>query len=685
MSGIRSYYICNMPNRLSAEQSTYLLQHAHNPVDWYPWGEEAFFRAGKEQKPVLVSIGYSACHWCHVMERESFENEEVAAFMNANFICVKVDREEHPEVDHLYMDAVTAISGSGGWPLNVFVTPEKEPFYGGTYFPPQPAYHRPSWIQVLARMAEIWQDQKDEVHRQARQLTDHIRQATEFAASANLKVCTSEVCAEIAADMLKRADLAKGGFGSAPKFPFSMAISFLLAHYRIYGNKDALGHALRSLDAMADGGIYDQLGGGFARYSTDSNWLAPHFEKMLYDNALLLQSYCEAYRITRDEKYKQVVTETIHFINQELKSVEGGFFAAIDADSESVEGKFYTWSYDEFCTVAGADKDVLAACLGVIPGGNWEHTNILHRPTDIDSVAVRFGWDTVELTERLDQVKKNLLTERNKRIRPVTDDKCLLSWNAWMNAGLVSAATALSSDIYLAEAESHCRWMVETYFSGGAWYRSWKGGKVRIPATLDDLAALVYAMLSLSAATGDVAYLRQAASLTETIISRFLDPDQGWFYFTAADQTDIPVRKIELHDGATPSSNAVMAYNLMVLGICYGNNYWIRLADGMVAKMVSQVSQYSISYGFWAGVMQRFSRGLKVVVCLGAGSDSIRREWQSGGADNTYLVTSRKEIFDIPLLEKKYFDNKNHIFVCSQEACQMPVETVAAALKLAGA
>ena len=673
-----------MPNRLSTEQSTYLLQHAHNPVDWYPWGDEAFALAKAEDKPVLVSIGYAACHWCHVMERESFEHEQIARFMNEHFVCVKVDREEHPEVDHLYMDAVTAISGSGGWPLNVFVTPDKEPFYGGTYFPPSPAYQRPSWIQLLGRMSELWNEQRDEVLRQAKQLTDHIRQATTFAASNVFAVCTAEDCEKIATDMLRRSDRRLGGFGNAPKFPFSMAISSLLLHYTYSGDKESLDQALLSLDAMANGGIYDQLGGGFARYSTDASWLAPHFEKMLYDNALLLLSYSDAWQATGEEKYKTIITETIGYINRELKHPDGGFYASMDADSEGVEGKFYTWDFDEFHEVVGEGSEMVGEYFGVTKSGNWEHTNILHLTQSIAEFAAHRGLTVGEVEQVLETAKAKLIRIRDKRIRPVTEDKCLLSWNAWMNAALVKAGIALQNDEYIAQAEQHAKWMLSVYETGGHWTRSWKEGVARIPATLDDFAALIYALLQLSSATGLVDYLIKAEQLLTSVSDRFLDKEQGYFYFTPDDHKDIPVRKIELYDGAIPSANAVMAYNLMVLGILQGDNNRVALAEEMTGKMLNSVKQYSISYGFWAMLLQQFSKGFKVVVCLGAGADGIRRDWLATRVTHSYLVTSQKEISDIPLLEKKYFVNKTHIFVCSREACQMPVETVAEALQLVG-
>ena len=426
-----------MANRLIEEQSPYLQQHAHNPVDWYPWGDEAFLRAKNEDKPVLVSIGYAACHWCHVMERESFENEQVAAYMNERFICIKVDREEHPDVDHLYMDAVQAITGSGGWPLNVFVTPDRLPYYGGTYFPPSPAYQRPSWIQVLQRMSDIWTNERSEVDGQTTQMLEYLKNASATAMQAQKADWDTDTCRQMADTLLKQADTVWGGFGNAPKFPGTMAISFLLEHYHYTQYEPALKQALLSLDKMLEGGIYDQLGGGFARYSTDKEWLAPHFEKMLYDNALLISAYCDAYSITNDEKYKTIIEETIAFVEHELKDESGGYYSALDADSEGVEGKYYTWTWEEWQELIGNDE-ILMSYFGVSEEGNWEHTNILHVAEPAESIAMRMCLGTADVLSHVasGQGKAFARSTIKARIRPLTDDKSLLSWNALMNIAL---------------------------------------------------------------------------------------------------------------------------------------------------------------------------------------------------------------------------------------------------------
>jgi len=678
-------YICLMPNRLINEQSPYLLQHAHNPVNWYPWGDEAFDRAKEEHKPVIVSIGYAACHWCHVMEHESFEDDAVAAYMNAHFVCIKVDREEHPDVDHMYMDAVQAINGNGGWPLNVFVTPERAPFYGGTYYPPRQAYNRPSWMQLLHRISDLWTDQQDEVTLQADQLIQHLTQASQKIAPGQneISVADLDTCRKIADSLLKQADKEKGGFGNAPKFPGTMAISYLLEHYRFTGYEPALQHALRSLDAMIEGGIYDQLGGGFARYATDADWLIPHFEKMLYDNALLICSLCDAYSITKHARYKSVIEETIAFVDRELKDNTGGYYCALDADSEGVEGKYYTWTWQEWIDAVGENNEVVAAYFGASPGGNWEQTNILHVAAGIEALALQYGLTAEEIKQRIDTVKVALLAVRAKRVRPQTDDKSLLSWNALMNIALSKAAVVLENGGYMLTAETHMQWMVSAFRSEEGLLHVWKNDLARIPAKLDDYAYLAQAMLQLASASGENKWVGEANKLL-AVVSNDFERGDGFFYFSPASQKDIPVRKVDLYDGATPSANAVMAHNLWLCGMCMENSQWVAQAGLMINKMKETASRYSYSFGYWALLLQRQAVGMKTVVCAGVGAQKLSRELQSNYVPQAYLLTSQKEIFELPILEKKFFADKMYIFVCTEQACLSPVHSVREALIILG-
>ncbi len=676
-----------MANRLIHEQSPYLLQHANNPVNWYPWGDEAFDKAATEHKPVLVSIGYAACHWCHVMEHESFENEAVAAYMNEHFVCIKVDREEHPDVDHMYMDAVQAIGGSGGWPLNVFVTPGRAPFYGGTYYPPRAAYNRPSWMQLLQRMRELWEDEQDQVTQQADQMIQHLRQASQRVTVAKKDglIAGKEACRKIADNLLKQGDKEKGGFGNAPKFPGTMAISFLLEHYHFTGYKPALEHALRSLDAMSDGGIYDQLGGGFARYATDRNWLIPHFEKMLYDNALLIGSLCDAYSITRDVRYKTTAEETIAFTERELKDSSGGYYCALDADSEGVEGKFYTWTYDEWIAALGGNDAVVAQYFGVGEHGNWEETNILHVAKSIAEVAAENQLSIEEVVFRIDAVKHKLLAARNPRVRPMTDDKCLLSWNALYSIALSKAGVVFRSDDYLQRATTHMQWMIAQFENNGKLLHTWKNGTAKIAAKLDDYAYLALAMLQLASATGANDLVLKAGVLLATVTGEFNTGnavEDAFFYYTAESQNDIPVRKVDLYDGATPSANAVMAHNLWICGMCLEKGEWVAQAQLMWHNMNDTAVRYSQSFGYWALMLQRYTVGLKTLICTGSEASEKRKEIQETCLPQVYMLTSQKKISELPIFEKKFFADKMYIFVCTEQACLSPVSSVTEALRL---
>ncbi len=668
-----------MANRLINEQSPYLLQHAHNPVNWYPWGDEAFDKAKQEHKPVLVSIGYAACHWCHVMEHESFENEQVAAYMNEHFVCIKVDREEHPDVDHMYMDAVQAIGGSGGWPLNVFVTPDRAPFYGGTYYPPRAAYNRPSWMQLLDRISNLWEDQYDEVSAQATQMIQHLRQASLRVTQTANATADRDTCRKIADTLLKQADKEHGGFGNAPKFPGTMAISYLLEHYHFTGYEPALKQALRSLDAMIEGGIYDQLGGGFARYATDNNWLIPHFEKMLYDNALLISSLCDAYSITKDVRYKNIIEETIAFVERELKDAAGGYYCALDADSEGVEGKFYTWTWAEWIAALGANDEVVAQYFGVHEEGNWEETNILHVAENIAQVAATYKFTEEEVKRRIDAVKAKLLAVRAGRPRPLTDDKCLLSWNALMNVSLCKAGVVLDNNKYLQLASTHMQWMMGAFHTESGLQRVWKNNVAKIPAKLDDYAYLAQAMLQLASATGENNWVAKANELME-IVTREFSREDDFFYYTPVSQKDIPVRKVDLYDGATPSANALMAHDLWICGMCMDKSEWIERAQSMLRNMSDTAVRYSYSFGYWAILLQRHVMGMKTVVCTGVDTGQYRSEIQANFLPQAYMLTSQKEISELPVLEKKFFAGKMYIFVCTEQACLSPVSTVKEAL-----
>lgn len=671
-----------MPNLLIHEQSPYLLQHAHNPVNWFPWGDEPFLKAKTEDKLLIVSIGYSACHWCHVMERESFEDATTAAFMNEHFVCIKVDREEHPDVDQVYMDAVQALTGSGGWPLNVFVTADRKPFYGGTYFPPAPAFNRPSWMQLMDRMLTVWRDNRADIHTQSEQIITLLKNASSGVGKSG-EAMTSAGCKEMANNLLKNADTEWGGFGSAPKFPGTMAITFLLDHHFYFGNKDALKQALLSLDKMIEGGIYDQLGGGFARYSTDREWLAPHFEKMLYDNALIVSALCNAYKYTGEARYKRVIQETVSFVHRELQAENGGFYSALDADSEGEEGLFYTWTYGEWLDATNGGDAFVEAYFGVMKEGNWEGTNILHETAPLNELCVRFEISEEEGREKLASVKTLLWQKRMDRVRPQIDDKILLSWNALMNSALAKAGIILEDSRFLEAAERHMDWLKNSFFDpSGSIFRVWKNGKSRLPATLEDLAYLMAAMIDLASFSGKLSWLNEAGIICEKVWRDFASEEDVFFFFTSKKQKDLPVRKIDVYDGALPSSNAVMAQVLLKLGMIMERHDWYARGEEMLQKMASNARRYTGSFGMWACWEQRHLHGPKTVVVSGVKALEIALDLQKKTPAHCVILPLSPTAEILPLTAGKESEGDSLIFVCTSAECYAPVSSIPDALQL---
>jgi uncharacterized protein YyaL (SSP411 family) len=661
-----------MANQLISEQSPYLQQHAHNPVAWLPWGEAAFEQAKKENKPLIISIGYSACHWCHVMEHESFEDPDTAAFMNAHFINVKVDREEYPDVDDFYMTAVQALTGSGGWPLNVFVTPGKLPFYGGTYFPPVPAHGRPSWMQLLERMAEVWRQKPEEIQQQADQMLKYLENAAAVSTKTASDNWTAADVLSATDTLMKQADTVHGGFGRAPKFPSTLSVAFLLEHAHFTGNKEALRHALLSLDQMIAGGIYDQLGGGFSRYSVDEVWLAPHFEKMLYDNALLTSVLCDAYQLTGKEEYREVIEDTIGFLLREMKQEGAGFYSALDADSEGAEGKFYTWSMEEWEQVMGQEAPFLATYFGVVKEGNWEHTNILHRAVSIEHICAMQNLALPEVKKRIKSARQKLFDQRSVRVRPGTDDKMLLSWNALMNTALSKASVVLQQPAYATLAQEHLEWMIQAFDIRNAPKHTWKNGVAKIIANLDDVAYLTESMIRLAMTVNDKRYLDDAASLVYYIEAHFSTPQQDLFYFTSSLQNEVPVRKPEIHDGVTPSSNAVMAFNLQALGMLHGQTGRIERSEAMIRSMKSASVRYAGSFALWNTLGQRFVHGYKTIRVTGADTEQVKENLQKKFLPHCFYFFEKKENF-VTMPIGKQFKMKAQIFICTKDTCFPPV------------
>ena len=673
-------------NKLSDETSPYLLQHAHNPVNWHPWGDEALTAARKENKPILVSIGYSACHWCHVMERESFEDEETARIMNTNFINIKIDREERPDLDHIYMDAVQAMTGSGGWPLNVFLTPDAKPFYGGTYFPPKRAFNRPSWQEVLLGVTEAFTQRRNEIDAQAENLTEHLLQANAFGISSpgEIDFFTKENIKEAFENIMKNADRKWGGFGRAPKFPQSFVIQYLLRFFHVLGNKEALEQALLSLDKMIDGGIYDQVGGGFARYSTDTEWLVPHFEKMLYDNALLISVISEAYQITSDNRYKEVIEQTIQFIQRELMHSEGGFYAALDADSEGEEGKFYVWSYEEVMKLLKGDGAIFCDFFDIKPGGNWEEKNILWRKKKEEVFCDEKNISPGELQGIIKKGERILLEKRNERIRPQTDDKILLGWNALMNTALSKAFAATGNESFKQLAIDNMRFLLTRFTKNNSvdFFHSWKNNIAKQPAFLDDYAFLIQALVHLQEITGDTIYLEKAKMTTEQVIKNFSDTTTDFFFYTNTSQTDVVVRKKEVYDGAQPSGNAVMADNLHRLGLYFDNSDWREKSVRMISSLGNAIIRYPTSFGNWACFLIEITYGTNEIAIISNEPQPILIQVLKEYIPYKIIMSGIEGSNSFPLLSGKEKSKEAALYLCRDYTCENPVSSITALIDL---
>ncbi len=661
-------------NKLINESSPYLLQHAHNPVDWFPWGDEAIQKARDEDKPMLVSIGYSACHWCHVMERESFEDPETASIMNRFFINIKIDREERPDLDHIYMDAVQAISGSGGWPLNVFLTPDGKPFFGGTYFPPVSLHNRASWKTILQNIAAAFQGKRKEIEDQADHLTNHLAGAGfGIRGPKSTDIFNEEDIQAVYGNLMKTADRQDGGFGGAPKFPQTFSIRFLLQFHFYSGSEEALNQACLSLDKMIEGGIYDQLRGGFARYSTDSEWLVPHFEKMLYDNALIITALSEAFQLTGKPAYSKAISETMDFIQQELMSGNGAFFSALDADSEGEEGKYYVWQKNEIREVLGEDAEEFCSRFDVTETGNWEGKNILR---------IKDPGMPIPL-EKEQKWKKMLLSVQSRRSRPLLDDKILLGWNALMITACCKAFSALGRGDYRSLAIKCMTFLEEKMEGEGICHfrHNYKEGKPSgqslIPAFLDDYAYLIESYILLQEITGDFKWLDRAKSLTTWVIEWFSEEDNGYFYYTHSEQDDVIIRKREVYDGAVPSGNAVMATNLLYLGTVYDIAEWKERAARNTGGLKDLIKRYPGSFGVWATLLNALTYQLFEIILAGSFSERKHQEFLAKWIPNRVFLLSSKTNFELPILRNKPADGLPQFFLCRNYTCQHPVREVA--------
>jgi uncharacterized protein len=663
-------------NELIHESSPYLLQHAHNPVNWYPWGDAALQKARAENKMLIISIGYAACHWCHVMEHESFEDVEVAKIMNENFICIKVDREERPDVDQVYMNAAQLITGRGGWPLNAMALADGRPFYAGTYFP------KDKWMNMLAYFVDMKKNKPEALEKSGEQVTKGIHATEHVTFKSSEKIFSIDDLNKQFETWKPNIDFTRGGENRAPKFPMPSAWAYLLHYFYISNNDEALKALTVTLDNMAMGGIYDHLHGGFARYSTDANWHVPHFEKMLYDNAQLVTLYAQAYQATKNPLYKKAVYETLDFVKDELTSADGAFYASLDADSEGVEGKFYVWTKEEIDAVLGDDAEIFSSCYNITNEGNWEHGNsiLLRNETD-ENVAERFNIAVDKLKEKINNCKAKLMKERNARVKPGLDDKILSSWNALMITGYTKAYRIFNEERFLAAAVTNADFLLQhATAADGEMTRNYKNGKASINALLDDYAFTIAAFIELYQATFNEQWLTEADKLTAYVLEHFFDNDSKMFFYTHNQYSNLIARKMELSDNVIPSSNSEMAKNLFLLGHFLNNDNYIRKAKQMLINVEADVQRNIYFYANWGIVQALFTSPLYEVAIMGDEFADKRKLFDENYLPNVILLGGNTDS-KLALLENKMIAGQTAIYVCRDKSCELPVVEVESALQ----
>ncbi len=663
-------------NRLAQSSSPYLLQHANNPVDWYPWGLEALQKARDENKLIIVSIGYSACHWCHVMEHESFEDEQVAALMNEHFVCIKVDREERPDVDQIYMSAVQLMTNRGGWPLNCVCLPDQRPIYGGTYYP------KHDWMNVLMSLADFYTNRPDEAVDYAVRLTEGVQQFESVDLVTEQPDYRPDDLHTIVKNWRKYLDATDGGTGRAPKFPMPNNWLFLMRYAYLFKDEGIASLTKLTLHKMAFGGIYDHIGGGFARYSVDGRWHVPHFEKMLYDNAQLIGLYAEAYVWNPDPLYKNTVAETIAFVQRELTAPNGGFYAALDADSEGVEGKFYTFTKAEVEAILGSDADLFCIYYNLTEDGNWEeeHTNVLFRKEQDEVLAGQLGMPVDALLVAIQEAKARVFKARSIRVRPGLDNKILASWNGLMLKGLAEAYRTFNEPSYLSLALDNAAFINQNLIDAN--YRLTRifktGGTVQPIAFLDDYANVIDGLIALYEVTFDIQWLELAAKLTDSAIAYYYDEAEGMFFYTAADDEQLIARKTEIMDGVISSSNSVMARNLKKLSLLFGNMQYETISAQLLRNVMPYMAKYGSSYANWALLLLEEIKGIYEVAVTGSNAEAMRREVEQTYVPNKIMLGGNQE--NLPLLQKRVSE-QSRIFICKDKTCGLPAYTVQEALK----
>ncbi len=669
-----------MPNRLARESSPYLLQHKDNPVDWYPWGEEALAKARAEDKPIFLSIGYAACHWCHVMEHESFEDEATARLINDHFVAIKVDREERPDLDSIYMNAVVSMTGQGGWPMSVWLTPAGVPFYGGTYFPPSPRHGLPSFSQVLRSLAEAWQNQRHEVLQGGQKILDHLQQAEQAGPTTADERPDQSTLSQAVQGIWQGFDWQQHGWGRAPKFPQPMTIEFLLRYHLMADDPLALEMAVKTLHSMARGGMYDQVGGGFHRYSVDAAWLVPHFEKMLYDNAQLARAYLHAWQVTAEPEFRRVTEQTLDYVLREMTDPAGGFYSSQDADSEGEEGKFFLWSQEEIEEALGVEDAQLAyQAYGLSKRGNFEGKNILHRTEPTGALAAKTGLSVEEFHARLDTLRLRLYEVRERRVHPGRDDKVLAGWNGLMLAALAEAARALDRADYRQAAERCADSLArEMRTPSGRMRRSWRNGEARLNGYLEDYSYVIEGLLSLYETTFDARWYLAAQELADQMILHFAAPGGG-FYDTSDDHEPLVVRPRDVQDNATPSGSSMAATALLRLGALSGEGRYTEHAEAAIRQAAPYLAQHPTAFAQWLAALAFMLNHPAEVAIVGdaAGADTRALLAEANRGYRPFQVLALNpdgQDNSVPLLAgRTRLDGKAAAYVCRNFACSMPV------------
>ena len=665
-------------NSLIDETSPYLLQHAHNPVDWYAWNDTALKKARDENKPIFLSIGYSSCHWCHVMAHESFENDDVAKFMNENFVNIKVDREERPDIDDIYQKVCQIATGQGGWPLSIFLTPDQKPFYVGTYFPVLDSYGRPGFGSICRQLSQAWTEKPKDIEKSAENFLNALHKTETVQIPSKLE---RVVLDEAAMNLFQLGDSAYGGFGSAPKFPNAANVSFLFQYAKLSGLQKFNEFALKTLNKMAKGGIFDQIGGGFHRYSTDAKWLVPHFEKMLYDNALIPVNYAEAYQITKNPFYLDVLKKTLDFVLREMTSPQGGFYSAYDADSEGVEGKFYVWSKKEIRDILGSDADIFCLYYDVTDGGNWEGNNILCNNLNISTVAFNFGITEDKVREILNNCSEKLLKIRSSRIWPGLDDKILTSWNSLMITAFAKGYRVTKDPKYLNAAKTCVDFIENSLYVDGKLLRTYKNGTAKIDGYLEDYSYFVNALLDVFEIDPEPRYLKLALDLGHHLVTHFWDSESKSFFMTSDDHEKLIVRPKSNYDLSMPSGNSVSAFVMLRLYHLSQEQSFLDVATKIIESQAQMAAENPFAFGYLLNAISIYLQKPIEITIINPENSDLCNSLLTSYLPNSFMVTIQNseqlaKLSMYPFFAGKVFEDKTSVFVCRDFSCSLPLHTI---------